>query len=153
MVSFLSFGVPSEVERPGPAELIGGRFQWFPREDDRVAVEARVRVWHDERGWGVVDSPETPGGCWVHFSHIEQDGYRSLRGVETVELEFVPARQGRYRFTAVRVRMPGPEGTAAPEGADAYTSSLTLALDDGRVLRLDGQGHPVGEDGGERPVG
>lgn len=21
-----------------------------------------VRTWHDEEGWGVIDSPETPGG-------------------------------------------------------------------------------------------
>jgi CspA family cold shock protein len=118
-----------------------------------MAVEARVRVWHDEKGWGVVDSPETPGGCWVHFSLIEQDGYRSLRGVETVELEFAPARQGRYRFTAVRVRLPGKEATAVPEGGGAYTSSLTLEFDDGRVVRLDGQGHVVGEDDGEPPLG
>jgi CspA family cold shock protein len=118
-----------------------------------VAVEARVRVWHDEKGWGVVDSPETPGGCWVHFSHIEQDGYRSLRGVETVELEFVPARQGRYRFTAVRVRVPGQAATVAPEDAGAYASSVTLEFDDGRVVRLDGQGRPVGTDEGELPTG
>jgi hypothetical protein len=89
----------------------------------------------------------------VHFSHIDQDGYRSLRGVETVELEFAPARQGRYRFTAVRVRLPGQEATAAPEAAGAYASSLTLEFGDGRVVRLDGQGHVVGEDDGEPPLG
>jgi CspA family cold shock protein len=33
-------------------------------------VRATVREWHDELGWGVLDSPETPGGCWVHFSMI-----------------------------------------------------------------------------------
>lgn len=29
-----------------------------------------VRVWHTEEGWGVVDCPDTPGGCWVQFSHL-----------------------------------------------------------------------------------
>jgi len=71
-------------------------------EDDRVAVEAQVRVWHDEEGWGVVDSPETPGGCWVHFSHVDIEGYRSLRGVDTVELEYREVPQDGYRFAAVR---------------------------------------------------
>jgi cold shock protein len=50
-----------------------------------VAVEARGLEWHDDDGWGVVESPETPGG-WVHFSHVDLQG---------------------YRFTAVRVRVPG----------------------------------------------
>jgi cold shock protein len=85
-------------------------------EDDRVAVEARVRVWHDDEGWGVVDSPETPGGCWVHFSHVDIEGYRSLRGVDTVELEYREVPQDGYRFAAVRgrVRVPG-QPPAAPE--------------------------------------
>jgi cold shock protein len=83
-------------------------------EDDRVAVEARVRVWHDEEGWGVVDSPETPGGCLVHFSHVDMAGYRSLRGVGTVELEYQEVPQDGYRFAAVRVRVPG-QPPAAPE--------------------------------------
>jgi cold shock protein len=84
-------------------------------EDHRVAVEARVRVWHDEEGWGVVDSPETRGGCWVHFSHVDLDGYRSLRGVDTVELEYREAAQDGYPFTAVRVRVPGQPAAASPE--------------------------------------
>jgi CspA family cold shock protein len=28
-------------------------------EDDGV-----VRTWSDEEGWGVVDCPSTPGGCY-----------------------------------------------------------------------------------------
>lgn len=27
-------------------------------------VTATVREWRDEEGWGVLDSPETPGGCF-----------------------------------------------------------------------------------------
>lgn len=79
-----------------------------------MAVEARVRVWHDEEGWGVVDSPETPGGCWVHFSHVDIEGYRSLRGVDRVELEYREVPQDGYRFAAVHVRVPG-RPPAAPE--------------------------------------
>ena len=33
-------------------------------------VAAIVREWHADLGWGVLDSPETPGGCWAHFSVI-----------------------------------------------------------------------------------
>lgn len=107
-------------------------------------VVARVRVWHDEEGWGVLDSAETPGGCWVHFSHIEMDGYRSLRDLDTVEVEFREVPQDGYRFTAVRVVVPGRPGPA-PSTGGAYTSSLTLEFDDGRVLRLDGHGNVLSD--------
>ena len=35
-----------------------------------------VREWHSDEGWGVIDSDQTPGGCWAHFSDVEMDGYR-----------------------------------------------------------------------------
>ena len=34
-------------------------------------VRAQVREWHEDLGWGVLDSPDTPGGCWVHYSVID----------------------------------------------------------------------------------
>jgi CspA family cold shock protein len=101
-------------------------------QDDPVTVEASVRFWHDEEGWGVLDSPATPGGCWVHFSHIDCDGYRSLRDVASVELDWEEAAQDGYPFRAVRVRIPGrPPAIAQPVSASAaYTSSLTITWDD-----------------------
>jgi CspA family cold shock protein len=48
------------------------------RVPDMATVTATVREWYDEEGWGVLDSPETPEGCWAHFSNIETDGFRSL---------------------------------------------------------------------------
>ena len=46
-----------------------------------------MREWHD-KGWGVIDSPDTPGGCWAHLSILKMDGYRSLRAGEAVDLEW-----------------------------------------------------------------
>ena len=31
-------------------------------------IHAKVRLWNIPDGWGVVDAPEVPGGCWVHYS-------------------------------------------------------------------------------------
>ncbi|MGI8701473.1 MAG: hypothetical protein ACR2JU_09765 [Nocardioidaceae bacterium] len=28
-----------------------------------MTSRATVRTWHDDEGWGVLDLPETPGGC------------------------------------------------------------------------------------------
>ncbi|WLW54909.1 cold-shock protein [Streptomyces sp. YU58] len=68
-------------------------------------VTATVREWHDEEGWGVLDCPETPGGCWGHFSHIEADGFRSLAPGQRVDLDWeAPGfRQDGYDYRAVSI--------------------------------------------------
>ncbi len=66
-------------------------------------TRATVREWHDDEGWGVLDSPETPGGCWAHFSAIEATGFRSLNAGETVRIEWSQAEQDGYAFLAERV--------------------------------------------------
>lgn len=38
------------------------------------AIQGVVREWYPEQGWGVVDSSQTPGGCWVHFSTSSPPG-------------------------------------------------------------------------------
>jgi CspA family cold shock protein len=64
-----------------------------------------VRVWHREDGWGVVDAPETPGGCWVHFSVVDMPGHRELRAGQQVLFEAEPAEQDGYAYRAVLVRV------------------------------------------------
>jgi len=34
-----------------------------------------VREFYPDEGWGVIDGPDVPGGCWVHFSAIAVAGY------------------------------------------------------------------------------
>lgn len=78
-------------------------------------VMATVREWHEDLGWGVLDSPETPGGCWAHFSTIETreiassdnvqiSEYKELIPGETVELEWAAPGQDGFDFGAVVVR-------------------------------------------------
>lgn len=40
-----------------------------------VSSIGTVRVWHGEEGWGVIDSADTPGGCWTHFGHVAVPGH------------------------------------------------------------------------------
>ncbi len=68
-----------------------------------MGVDGTVREWHDEDGWGVLDSPETPGGCWAHFSMVQVDGYRSLLEGQAVHFEWERGWQDGYDFRAVRV--------------------------------------------------
>lgn len=66
------------------------------------AVEAVVREWHDEEGWGVLDCAQTPGGCWAGFSAVGIDGYRRLSAGQRVWLEWETAEQDGFTFRAVR---------------------------------------------------
>lgn len=80
-------------------------------------VRAEVREWHEDHGWGVLDSPETPGGCWTHYATIEtrrvasgHEGevyeYKVLSQGDVVDLEWeAPGQDGfGYRATVVRKR-------------------------------------------------
>jgi CspA family cold shock protein len=66
-------------------------------------TEATVREWHAEHGWGVLDSPCTPGGCWAHFSHLDMPGYRALNPGQEVRLDWETAEQDSYNYRATRI--------------------------------------------------
>ncbi|MFF5296034.1 hypothetical protein [Paractinoplanes globisporus] len=97
-----------------------------------MAVKGVVREWHDDEGWGVVDAPEVPGGCWASFAHVAVAGYRTLRPGQAVALEWEAADQDGYAHRALRV-WPWDAEPVAPEaperGGGAYSSNLTLNFD------------------------
>ncbi|MEO7753721.1 MAG: cold shock domain-containing protein [Terracoccus sp.] len=68
-----------------------------------MVTVAVVRVWHADDGWGVVDCPQTPGGCWVHFSNVQVAGYRALTVGQHVDLEWEEPGQDGFAYRAVTV--------------------------------------------------
>lgn len=63
-----------------------------------------VGMWNGEEGWGVVESPQTPGGCWAFYSNIVGDGFRTLAVGATVTLDWEQVTdQDGYRYRATRV--------------------------------------------------
>jgi CspA family cold shock protein len=99
--------------------------------DHATRARGTVRFWRDDEGWGVIDSPETPGGCWAHFSDVRMDGYRTLSEGQEVDFSFEPAVQDGFTWRAVEVGVDAPWGgptTAEPPG-DAYRSQLRLEDD------------------------
>jgi CspA family cold shock protein len=100
----LEFDDGRVVIDPSPEELHALAGGSGPQEAAEPVVGV-VRVWHREQGWGVVDAPEVPGGCWVHFSAVEATGYRELRAGQQVLLEAEAAEQDGYRYRATRVRV------------------------------------------------
>jgi cold shock protein len=73
------------------------------KAQDRPTVPATVREWRQEEGWGVLDSAETPGGCWAHFSDLDMAGYRELQPGQNVRLHWEKVNQDGYQFRAVKV--------------------------------------------------
>ena len=78
-------------------------------------VRAEVREWHEDLGWGVLDSPETPGGCWTHYSVIETRRvesshrgevfeYKALTKGDVADLEWEAPGQDGFGYRAIVVR-------------------------------------------------
>lgn len=106
-----------------------------------MSTNATVREWHVDEGWGVVDSDQTPGGCWVHFTHLAVAGHRALEPGQVVELEWKSPGQDGYAFRATRVWPAGtdPVTVELSPPSEAFTSRLTLTFDDGQPA-IDCQG-------------
>jgi CspA family cold shock protein len=66
-----------------------------------------VREFDAGAGWGVLDSPDAPGGCFVHYSHIEMPGFKELTAGQQVAFTFETPGflQDGYRHRALVVRV------------------------------------------------
>jgi CspA family cold shock protein len=91
-------------------------------------VRGTVRDWFAEEGWGVIDSPATPGGCFTHFSAIQMDGYRQLTPGQTVWIDPRQPGQDGCAWTTSLVRLDGTvHDTPRPNWG--YRSTLTIDFD------------------------
>jgi CspA family cold shock protein len=91
-----------------------------------------VRTFDADRGWGVIDGPDVPGGCWVHFSALAIDGYRMLVAGREVAFRAEAVDQDGFAYRAVKVwtDRAEPADRAPIEGGSAgYQSRLTLTFD------------------------
>jgi cold shock protein len=81
---------------------------------------------------GVIDGPDVPGGCWVHFSAIAMNGFRALTAGRRISFRAEPADQDGFAFRAVKVWFTGGEpADHPPAGPDsAYRSTLSPTFDD-----------------------
>ncbi|WP_199510186.1 cold-shock protein [Nucisporomicrobium flavum] len=103
-----------------------------------MAVTGTIREWHDDEGWGVIDSSDTPGGCWAHFSAAAVEGYAAFRPGEAVWLEGETPGQDGYAWRAARFWPRDAEPVdrrSRPDEGAAYRSTLTLTFDDDADFR------------------
>jgi CspA family cold shock protein len=88
-----------------------------------------VRSFNADEGWGVIDGPGVPGGCWVHFSAIAMGGHRQLTPGQHVSFRAEAASQDGFAYRAVKVWTGGiepPDQPSTPDNHAADHSSLTL---------------------------
>jgi CspA family cold shock protein len=99
-----------------------------------VVVTGTVRFWQDELGWGVLDSDETPAGCWAHFSALRMPGHHTLSAGGRVHFEWEAVEQNGYSFRATIAWPdgvdPASDDTVRITDSTAYRSSLTITWDD-----------------------
>jgi CspA family cold shock protein len=76
----------------------------FRHVDD--VCQGTVKFFNAEKGWGGIESSDTPADVWVFYSNIEGTGYCILNAGETVEFRWEPAIQDSWRCRATWVR-PG----------------------------------------------
>ena len=71
-----------------------------------------VRWFNNAKGYGFLGSAEGPD-IFVHFTAIEQDGYRSLKEGDAVEFSVIPGPTGRPQASNVRRLKPESKPTTA----------------------------------------
>ena len=66
------------------------------------SVKGKVKWFNAEKGYGFIAREGDPD-IFVHFSAIQQDGYKSLREGEEVEFELVQGERGPQAQRVVRL--------------------------------------------------
>lgn len=74
----------------------------------------RVKFFRPEKGWGGIESAESPFDVWVHFSAIDGSGYRDLVEGQEVEFRWEPALQDSWLCTATWARATTDGSQSAP---------------------------------------
>jgi CspA family cold shock protein len=93
-----------------------------------------VVAWNGADGLGVIESPDTPGGCWCGWMSITMDRFvgRFDPGTQ-VEFTYEAVRQDGYDYRAIDMWIPGHRAPR-PEpigGSTGYRSTLKITCDDG----------------------
>ncbi len=61
----------------------------------------KVKWFNDSKGWGFIEPDDGGDDVFVHYSAIQQDGFRSLKEGERVEYELRPGKDGKYQAANV----------------------------------------------------
>jgi len=65
-------------------------------------AQGKVKWFNAKKGYGFIETQEAQGDIFVHFSEIQQDGYRSLDEGDAVEFELFEDEKGAKARNVVR---------------------------------------------------
>jgi len=68
-----------------------------------MRISGTVKWFNDRKGFGFLAREDGEKDCFVHFSSIQGDGYRSLREGEKVEFDVVDGDKGPAAENVTRV--------------------------------------------------
>ncbi|MDZ7831380.1 MAG: cold shock domain-containing protein [Desulfobacterales bacterium] len=67
-----------------------------------LTVEGRVKWFNDKKGFGFIETDEQ-GDVFVHYSNIQEDGFRSLKELERVAFEVEDTAKGPQAVNVKRL--------------------------------------------------
>ncbi len=65
-------------------------------------MEGRVKWFNDKKGFGFIETDEQ-GDVFVHYSNIQEDGFRSLKELERVSFEVEDTAKGPQAVNVKRL--------------------------------------------------
>ncbi|MDT2007283.1 hypothetical protein FXW78_27220 [Rhodococcus opacus] len=97
-----------------------------------------VRSWSPQEMWGIIDSDETPGGCWTLFHSVAVEGFPVLREGHQVEFEWdtLDSPMHGCDFYTIRAWPAGSEPYVAPPSDSPFSSRVWITVTDGTAREL-----------------
>ena len=66
-------------------------------------ARGKVKWFNDQKGFGFIESPESGGDVFVHYSGISAEGFRTLAEGDEVEFELIQGPKGPKAENVTRV--------------------------------------------------
>ncbi len=63
----------------------------------------KVKWFNAEKGYGFIERDDGEGDVFVHFSAIQQDGFKALQEGESVEFEIVSGDRGPQAANVMKI--------------------------------------------------
>ncbi|HHU62534.1 MAG: cold shock domain-containing protein [Bacillota bacterium] len=63
----------------------------------------KVKWFNAEKGYGFIERDDGEGDVFVHFSAIEEEGFKSLQEGESVEFDIVSGDRGPQASNVVKI--------------------------------------------------